>query len=121
MPLKHQVRRREGANVAWSLTIALLTSTNATAQLLTGAEPPLDLRYRHQQGKGVEFTHGAASIHLERAIQASTKASMWELGVATWQQALRECLAGPYAGASFGVLGSAQARPEAQPDHCRRF
>jgi hypothetical protein len=121
MPLKHHMHRSHGASVALSLTITLLAATTVTAQPLAGAESSLDLRYRHQQVKGPAFTRGADGSRLERAIQASAATSLWELGTATSWQALLDCQAGSYPGSNFGVLGSAQSRPEAQPDHCRRF
>jgi hypothetical protein len=121
MPMKDPSHpgHRSGAKLALAITV--LASASVAAQPFAGAEPSLDLRYRHQQSRFPEFIRSSSAVRLERAIQASAAKSVWELGIATSRQALVDCQAGSYPGANFGPLGSAQSRPEAQPDHCRRF
>lgn len=107
----------------WALPLALLmTGRVAAVEPSPSATPRLDLRLAGAAPPRL----AAAPVRVEanrweRAVQASARLSAWDRGVELSAQALRECQAGPYPGATLGVLGTPQSQTEAQPDHCRRF
>jgi hypothetical protein len=121
MPPAHELQRKDVATVAATAALALLLSASAAAEPASGVEPPLDLRYRHRTMAGATLAPTDRGTGLARSIDAASKPSLWDLGMAASRQALRDCQAGQYPGANLGAISSAQLRPNAQADHCHRF
>jgi len=104
--------------VALALAVASSIPATTHAQSSVAAHPPLP---RLNLPQPSPLAAASSGRQLEESFAKAARQSLWEAGTSASWQALRECQAGPYPGSLHGVLGSAQSRPEAQPDHCRRF